>query len=116
MKALICGIASEHARLVALQLVERGHEVVVVHGGCLGLEPAPAGAAPSTAKGRRVSTPPRSSLPAPSCAATLEERSWFSDTNHTTNHKPHPFGFVFITLLNSLSNIQSTILFTYIPK
>lgn len=28
MKALICGIASEHARLVALQLVERGHEVV----------------------------------------------------------------------------------------
>ncbi len=28
MKVLICGIASEHARLVALQLVERGHEVV----------------------------------------------------------------------------------------
>ena len=30
MKVLICGIASEHARLVALQLVERGHEVIGV--------------------------------------------------------------------------------------
>lgn len=34
MKVLICGVASEHARLVALQLAERGHEV-------WGLDPRP---------------------------------------------------------------------------